>query len=121
MGWQRWQCDGCSLTAGTRNGIKWRRAQLAQFLDWLLEAALKRMPVNHHGLLEAHMRRACEWRCTMHCAKPDPARILKRHDRDAKTPAVNDAGNEPTSQPTLGTGIDWNESHTRIRYPNTTD
>ena len=33
----------------------------------------------------------------------------------------NDDDNEPTSQPTLGTGIDWNEFHTNTRYPNTTD
>ncbi|RYQ50181.1 transposase, partial [Bifidobacterium pseudolongum subsp. globosum] len=42
MGRQRWQCDGCRLTAGTRNNTKRRRTQLAQFLDWLLEAAPQR-------------------------------------------------------------------------------
>ena len=31
------------------------------------------------------------------------------------------AGNEPTCQPALGTGIDWNEFHTATRYPNSTD
>lgn len=42
MGRQRWQCDGCRLTAGTRNNTKRRRTQLAEFLDWLLEAAPQR-------------------------------------------------------------------------------
>ena len=65
------------------------------------------------------MRRACEWHCYMNSAKPDPNQILKQHDRDAKATADDD--NEPTSQPTLGTGIDWNEFHTNTRYPNSTD
>ncbi len=42
-------------------------------LEGGLNAALKRMLVNHRGLPEAHMRRACEWHCYMHSAKPDPA------------------------------------------------
>ena len=42
MGRQRWQCDECRLTAGTRNNTKRRRTQLAEFLDWLLEAAPQR-------------------------------------------------------------------------------
>ena len=83
-----------------------------------LRAAPERMLVNHRGLLEAHMRRACEWHCYMHSAKPDPSRILKQHGQDAKTDANDD---EPMSQPTLGTGIDWNEFHSPSRYPNSTD
>ncbi len=42
MGRQRWQCDGCRLTAGTRNNTKRRRTQLAEFLDGLLGAAPQR-------------------------------------------------------------------------------
>ena len=79
-------------------------------LEGGLNAAPERMLVNHRGLPETHMRRAC-----------DPARILKQHDQDTKNPIANDDDNEPTSQPTLGTGIDWNEFHTNTRYPNTTD
>ena len=45
MGRQRWQCDGCRLTAGIRNGAKRRRAQLDEFLDWLLETASQRRRV----------------------------------------------------------------------------
>ena len=45
-------------------------------------------------------------------------RILKQHDQDAKNPADED-DNEPTSQPTLGTGIDWNEFHTNTPWRNT--
>ena len=89
-------------------------------LEGGLNAAPERMLVNHRGLPEAHMRRACEWHCTMHSAKPDPNQILKQHGRDAKNPADDD-DNEPTSQPTLGNGIDWNEFHTNTRHPNTTD
>ena len=90
-------------------------------LEGGLNAAPERMLVNHRGLPEAHMRRACEWHCYMNSAKPAPARILKQHDQDTKNPIANDDDNEPTSQPTLGTGIDWNEFHTNTRYPNTTD
>ena len=89
-------------------------------LEGGLNAALKRMLVNHRGLPEHHMRRACEWHCYMHSAKPDPNRILKQHDQDAEA-AANHNNNEPMSQPPLGTGIDWNEFHTSTRYPNTTD
>ena len=86
------------------------------------DAALKRMLVNHRGLPKAHMRRACEWHCHMHSAKPDPAHILKQHDQDTKTGTNHDNNDdEPMSQPTLGTGIDWNEFHTSTRYPDTTD
>lgn len=86
------------------------------------DAALKRMLVNHRGLPETHMRRACEWHCYMHSAKPDPALILKQHGQDAKTGTNHDNNDdEPMSQPILGTGIDWNEFHTAARYPNTTD
>lgn len=91
-------------------------------LEGGLNAALKRMLVNHRGLPEAHMRRACEWHCYMHSAKPDPALILKQHGQDAKTGTNHDNNDdEPMSQPILGTGIDWNEFHTAARYPNTTD
>ena len=90
-------------------------------LEGGLNAALKRMLVNHRGLPEAHMRRACEWHCYMHSAKPDPAHILKQHDQNTKTGTNHDNNDEPMSQPTLGTGIDWNEFHTATRYPDTTD
>ena len=33
------------------------------------------MLVNHRGLPETHMRRACEWHCTMHSTKSGPVRI----------------------------------------------
>ncbi len=76
------------------------------------------MLVNHRGLPETHMRRACKWHCTMHSTKSGPIRILKQHDQDAKNPADED-DNEPTSQPTLGIGIDWNEFHTNTPWRNT--
>ncbi len=49
-------------------------------LEGGLNAALKRMLINHCGLPETHMRRACKWHCTMNSAKLGPARILKQHD-----------------------------------------
>ena len=85
-------------------------------LEGGLNAALKRMLVNHRGLPEAHAPRL-RMALPTNSAKPDPARILKQHDQDTKNPIVNDDDNEPTSQPTLGTGIDWNEFHTTPATP----
>ncbi len=66
------------------------------------------------------MRRACEWHCYMKSNDPDPARIPKEHDRKSTTKQTAPQENY-IPQPTLGTGIDWNESHTSTRYPNSTD
>ena len=89
-------------------------------LEGGLNAAPERMLVNHRGLPEAHMRRACEWHCTMKSNDPDPARILKQHDRQSKP--RTDQDNEPDmTRPTLGTGVDWNEFHASTRYPNATE
>ena len=46
-----------------------------------LNTKLKLMFLNHHGLPEKHMKRACEWYCYMKSANPDPTRILKEHDQ----------------------------------------
>ena len=75
---------------------------------------------NHRGLPPNHMRRACEWHCHMKSNDPDPTRILKEHDRKSKTKQAAPQEND-MPQPTLGTGIDWNEFHTSTRYPNSTD
>lgn len=36
------------------------------------DSPVKRTLAQHHGLPEEHMRRACEWRCYMKSAHPDP-------------------------------------------------
>ena len=89
-------------------------------LEGGLNAAIKRMLVNHRGMPENHMRRACEWLCYMKSAKPDPTRILKEHDQHAADTDTDNADDESTTQPTLGNGIDWNEFHSPTRYPNST-
>lgn len=33
-----------------------------------VNSATKRVPLEHHGLPEEHMRRACEWACCMKTA-----------------------------------------------------
>ncbi len=89
-------------------------------LEGGVNAKLKLMLLNHRGLPPEHMRRACEWHCYMKSAVPDPTRILKEHDR--RTRPRTDRNTEPDMlQPTLGTGIDWNEFHTSTRYPNATE
>lgn len=78
------------------------------------------MLLNHRGMPEKHMKRACEWYCYMKSAAPDPTLILKEHDRH-DTAATHETDENDITQPTLGTGIDWNEFHTRTRYPNATE
>ena len=85
-----------------------------------LNVVLKRMLLNHRGLPEHHMRRACEWHSYMHSAKPEPMRIIKKHDRQP-TARTREHEDDQTSEPGPGTGIDWNKFHTSTRYPNTTD
>ena len=89
-------------------------------LEGGVNAKLKLMLPNHRGLPPKHMRRACEWHCHMKSNDPDPTRILKEHDRKSKTKQAAPQQND-MPQPTLGTGIDWNEFHTSTRYPNSTD
>ncbi|WP_129869497.1 IS1249 family transposase [Bifidobacterium pseudolongum] len=83
-----------------------------------LNAAPERMLLNHRGMPEHHMRRACEWLCYMKSSQPDPTHILKEHERHTVHGPAQE--HEPdTSQPTLGTGIDWNEFHTSTPWKGT--
>ncbi|KOA59037.1 transposase [Bifidobacterium animalis subsp. animalis MCC 0499] len=89
-------------------------------LEGGVNAKLKLMLLNHRRLPPEHMRRACEWYCYMKSNDPEPARILKEHDRKSTTKQAAPQEND-MPQPTLGTGIDWNEFHTSTRYLNSTD
>ena len=89
-------------------------------LEGGINAKIKLMLLNHRGMPEKHMKRACEWYCYMKSAAPDPTLILKEHDRH-DTAATHETDENDITQPTLGTGIDWNEFHTRTRYPNATE
>ena len=89
-------------------------------LEGGVNAKLKLMLLNHRGLPPEHMRRACEWYCYMKSNDPDPARTLKEHDRKSTTKQAASQEND-MPQPTLGTGIDWNEFHASTRYPNATE
>ncbi len=91
-------------------------------LEGGLNAALKRMLVNHRGLPDAHMRRACEWQCYMQFVKSDPVLILIQHGQDAKT-VTNHENNdyEPMSQPILFTGFDGIDCQSDGCYPKPTD
>lgn len=75
------------------------------------------MLLDHHGLPEEHMKRACEWVCYMKSGSPDPASSIRpEHWKPAGPPATetkDDAGN---GTPGYGTGIDWNDFHTHVAW-----
>ncbi|WP_241218368.1 IS1249 family transposase [Bifidobacterium castoris] len=79
-------------------------------LEGSINAALKRMLVNHRGLPEAHMRRACEWHCYMHSARPDPTRPASSNNttRTPRSPpsmmtTTNQPSNPPSAPASTGT------------------
>ena len=103
----------------------WRQGSLFAFLDPALvaggpvprtsnileggvNACIKRMLMNHRGLLDAHRTAACEWLCYMKSPSPDPYGFIPADDRDA-----TDDGDATTvdGAPSDGTGIEWGDLH----------
>lgn len=92
---------------------------------------LRAMLRNHNGLsLEREMRAICWW-CHQHTAEPESDAWLVDHAySDADIERLNNLAwqhsqqglHETTGMPQHhGTAIDWNEFHTSVRYPNSTD
>lgn len=92
-------------------------ARTTNRLEGGVNSPLKHVLLDHHGLPEEHMRRACEWVCYMKSGSPDPASSIRpEHWKLAGPPATetkDDAGN---GTPGYGTGIDWNDFHTHVAW-----
>ncbi|AGH40624.1 transposase [Bifidobacterium thermophilum RBL67] len=93
-------------------------ARTTNRLEGGVNSVIKRTLLEHHGLPEEHMRRACEWVCYMKSADPRPESFI--------TDALRDDGKETQREPddgspSYGTGIEWNEFHMSTHHPDTTD
>ncbi|NEG97115.1 IS1249 family transposase [Bifidobacterium sp. SMB2] len=88
-------------------------ARTTNRLEGGVNSPLKHVLLDHHGLPEEHMRRACEWVCYMKSGSPDPASLIRpEHWKPARpSPAEEDDGD---GAPGYGTGISWDEFHTRV-------
>ena len=81
---------------------------------------IKRTLLQHHGLPESHMRRACEWHCYMKTDNPDPASLIRDEHHQPQPAPKRETRQEQDEPEHYGTAINWNEFHTPVRYPNTT-
>ena len=92
-------------------------ARTTNRLEGGVNSPLKHVLLDHHGLPEEHMKRACEWVCYMKSGSPGPASSIRpEHWKPAGPPATetkDDAGN---GTPGYGTGIDWNDFHTHVAW-----
>lgn len=89
-------------------------------LEGGLNSPIKRTLLQHHGLPEEHMRRACEWHCYMKGPSPDPASLIKDTHHQPQPAPEQKSGQETGEPESYGTAIDWNELHTPVRYPDST-
>lgn len=81
-------------------------------LEGGINSSIKRMILNHWGMSEAHMMRACKWMCWKRSGAPlppiDSIRLPKpRLGGDASFDDLPGWGSEP----------DWNELHAPTPYP----
>ena len=84
-------------------------------LEGGVNSPLKRVLLDHHGLPEEHMRRACEWVCYMKSGSPDPCSLIRpEHWKPARPPV--DGAEDDADTPGYGTGIDWNDFHTHAAW-----
>lgn len=75
---------------------------------------------DHRGLPEEHMRCACEWLCYMKSGSPNPASLIRTGSRNATgtaKPSGDDNGDD--GEPGYGTGADWDEFHTHVKWNQT--
>lgn len=56
-------------------------ARTTNLLEGGVNSLVKRTLLEHHGLPEEHMRRACEWRCYMKSPHPDPDSLIATASR----------------------------------------
>ena len=88
-------------------------ARTTNRLEGGVNSPLKHVLLDHRGLPEEHMRRACEWACYMKSGSPDPKSLIKpEHWKPIRRTAEPDDNDNGT--PEYGTGIDWNAFHTYI-------
>ncbi len=96
-------------------------------LEGGVNSPLKRILLNHQGMIEAHMMRACEYECHARSPEPDPEALLDAYERRGKAQASAKAKHEREAtrttgdEPTAGNGLDWNEFHTSTPYPDSND
>lgn len=67
-------------------------------LEGGINSPIKRTILQHHGLPEEHMRRACEWRCYMKGPNPDPT-SLNKDAHHQPPPAPEQKSGQETGQP----------------------
>ncbi|PLS28829.1 transposase [Bifidobacterium parmae] len=90
-------------------------ARTTNRLEGGVNSPLKHVLLDHHGLPEKHMRRACEWVCYMKSRDPDPASLIRPEQWKTTRPA-GPSGDGDSGGPVYGTGIDWNEFHTHTPW-----
>ncbi len=89
-------------------------------LEGGVNSPIKRTLLQHHGLPESHMGRACEWHCYMKTDNPDPASLIRDEHHQPQPAPKRETRQEQDEPEHYGTAINWNEFHTPVRYPNTT-
>ncbi|RSX52405.1 transposase [Bifidobacterium callimiconis] len=82
-------------------------------LEGGVNSPLKHVLLDHHGLPEEHMRRACEWVRYMKSGSPDPASLIRPEHRSPARPSPAEEDGD-TGAPEYGTGISWDEFHTHV-------
>ncbi|OXM99238.1 IS1249 family transposase [Bifidobacterium vansinderenii] len=94
-------------------------ARTTNRLEGGVNSPLKHVLLDHHGLPEEHMRRACEWVCYMKSGSPDPKSLIRpEHWKPLRRAARPDDSGDDGS-PQYGTGVDWNEFHTHTEWNQT--
>lgn len=91
-------------------------ARTTNRLEGGVNSPLKRVLLNHHGLPEEHMRRACEWVCYMKSRNPEPTSLIRPEHWKPARPSPAEDGD---ATPTYSTGIDWDEFHTHTAWNQT--
>ncbi|WP_106628964.1 IS1249 family transposase [Bifidobacterium breve] len=92
-------------------------ARTTNRLEGGVNSPLKRMLLNHRGLPEEHMRRACEWMCYMKSRNPKPSSLIRPEQRKpARASTAGSADDVGVGIPEYGTGIAWDEFHAHVPW-----
>lgn len=92
-------------------------ARTTNRLEGGVNSPLKRMLLNHRGLPEEHMRRACEWMCYMKSRNPKPSSLIRPEQRKpARASTAGSADDVGVGVPEYGTGIAWDEFHAHVPW-----
>ena len=82
-------------------------ARTTNLLEGGANSLIKRTLLEHHGLPEGHMRRACEWRCYMKSPAPEPDGLIATAFGQADGERQRD-GNDAGREGGYDTGIQAN-------------